>query len=73
MTDKCISQRFSLENTLDLYRNVFWKLMIMHNLNFITVDFTAQIKYFIVRVAIFEPSYLSQNTKVFVLIRLEIF
>ena len=30
----------------------------MHKLKFITVDFTAQMHYFMMRVANFEPSYL---------------
>ena len=39
---------FPPENTYDFYRNVFWnyqKLMIMNTLNFIRVDFTAQMQY----------------------------
>ena len=52
---------FPPENTPDFYRDLFWndhKLMIMHKLNFITVDFTAQMQYFVVRVANFEPEHL---------------
>ena len=34
------------------------RLIIMHKLNFITVDFTAQMHYFMMRVANFEALYL---------------
>ena len=54
---------FRSKNTNDFYRNVFLnhqKLMIMHKRDFVTVDFTAQMQYFMVRVANFEPLYLKQ-------------
>ena len=38
---------------------IYQKMMIMNKLKFITVDFAAQMQYFIVRVTNFKPLYLS--------------
>ena len=50
-------------------------MIIGHKLNFMTIDFDAQMQYFMIRVANFRPLYLKQfweKYKVFVLIGLEI-
>ena len=58
--------RIQIANTPNFIRNAFWNYQepkIKHKLKFITVDFTAQMQYFNVRVPNFEPSYLAGSIR----------
>ena len=54
-----IAENLSSPQEILLTPDAFWNflgLMIMNKLSFLTVDFTAQMQYFMMRVANFEPS-----------------